>query len=74
MPGGRQVPPLVFGTWDAATRNHYRLADVRELDRAWRSWHKVAALPPARSDAVVSHSAQVVTAFRGQRVANQALR
>ena len=21
MPGGRQVPPLVFGTWDAATRN-----------------------------------------------------
>jgi len=39
--------------WDAATRNHYRLADVRELDRAWRSWHKVMALPPARSDAVV---------------------
>ncbi len=39
--------------WDAATRNHYGLADVRELDRAWRSWHKVVALPPARSDAVV---------------------
>jgi len=21
--------------------NHYGLADVRELDRAWRSWHRV---------------------------------
>jgi hypothetical protein len=29
--------------WDAATRTHYGLADVRELDRAWHSWHKVAA-------------------------------
>jgi hypothetical protein len=29
--------------WDAATRNHYGLADVRELDRAWRSWHRVVA-------------------------------
>jgi hypothetical protein len=27
--------------WDAATKAHYGLADVRELDRAWRSWHKV---------------------------------
>jgi len=27
--------------WDAATRAHYQLADVRELDRAWRSWHRV---------------------------------
>ena len=30
--------------WDAATRTHYGLADVRELDRAWRSWHKVVAV------------------------------
>ena len=22
--------------WDAATRNHYGMAGVRELDRAWR--------------------------------------
>ncbi|MFO0907683.1 MAG: hypothetical protein U0794_04860 [Isosphaeraceae bacterium] len=29
--------------WDGATRSHYGLADVRELDRAWRSWHKVVA-------------------------------
>jgi hypothetical protein len=29
--------------WDAATRTHYGLADVRELDRAWRAWHKVLA-------------------------------
>jgi hypothetical protein len=27
--------------WDAATRTHYQLANVRELDRAWRSWHRV---------------------------------
>ncbi len=27
--------------WDTATRTHYGLADVRELDRAWRAWHKV---------------------------------
>jgi hypothetical protein len=29
--------------WDPATKAHYGLADVRELDRAWRSWHKVVA-------------------------------
>jgi hypothetical protein len=29
--------------WDTATRNHYGLASVRELDRAWRAWHKVLA-------------------------------
>jgi hypothetical protein len=28
--------------WDLATRTHYQLADVRELDRAWRAWHRVA--------------------------------
>lgn len=28
--------------WDSATRNHYQLANVRELDRAWRSWHRVS--------------------------------
>ena len=27
--------------WDSATLNHYGLADVHELDRAWRSWHRV---------------------------------
>jgi hypothetical protein len=29
--------------WDAATRTHYGLSDVHELDRAWRSWHRVTA-------------------------------
>jgi hypothetical protein len=38
--------------WDTATRTHYGLADVRELDRAWRSWHKVASVA-ARDDLVV---------------------
>jgi hypothetical protein len=33
--------------WDVATRNHYGLTDVRELDRAWRAWHKVLAQSPA---------------------------
>jgi hypothetical protein len=38
--------------WDAATLTHYGLADVRELDRAWRSWHKVAAHNAANRDLV----------------------
>jgi hypothetical protein len=28
--------------WDSATLDHYGLADVRELDRAWRAWHRVS--------------------------------
>ncbi|WZO96913.1 hypothetical protein EP7_003920 [Isosphaeraceae bacterium EP7] len=28
--------------WDKATLKHYGLADVRELDRAWRAWHTVS--------------------------------
>ena len=28
--------------WDPATRAHYRLDNVRELDRAWRAWHRVS--------------------------------
>jgi hypothetical protein len=28
--------------WDAATLAHYGLADVRELDRAWKSWHRTS--------------------------------
>jgi hypothetical protein len=39
--------------WDAAARDHYGLADVRELDRAWRAWHKVVASAPARRDTLV---------------------
>lgn len=27
--------------WDIATRTHYQLPNVRELDRAWRSWHRI---------------------------------
>ena len=38
--------------WDGATLAHYGLADVRELDRAWRSWHRVSltASGPDRND------------------------
>ncbi len=27
--------------WDNAARRHYGLSNCRELDRAWRAWHKV---------------------------------
>ncbi|WP_435005102.1 hypothetical protein P12x_002994 [Tundrisphaera lichenicola] len=36
--------------WDAAARTHYGLAGLREVDRAWRSWHKVAIENGARPD------------------------
>ncbi|WP_422929543.1 hypothetical protein [Singulisphaera sp. PoT] len=39
--------------WDVATRANYGLADVRELDRAWHSWHKVVASASPKSDRVV---------------------
>jgi hypothetical protein len=29
--------------WDGASKAYYGLDDVRELDRAWRAWHKVNA-------------------------------
>ncbi|WP_435017234.1 hypothetical protein TA3x_004831 [Tundrisphaera sp. TA3] len=29
--------------WDASARAHYGLANVHELDRAWRSWHRVGS-------------------------------
>ncbi len=31
------------GGWDTSTRAHYQLTNLRELDRAWRSWHRVAS-------------------------------
>ncbi len=34
--------------WDAASRTHYGLAGVHEVDRAWRSWHKVTVENKAR--------------------------
>jgi hypothetical protein len=37
--------------WDAAAREHYKLADCRELDRAWRSWHTVHSAPTTASTA-----------------------
>ena len=39
--------------WDQATKAHYRLADVRELDRAWRSWHKVVVAREMTGDDLV---------------------
>jgi hypothetical protein len=42
--------------WDTATRAHYELSNVRELDRAWRSWHRVVlqASQGTRSDDVLA--------------------
>ncbi len=34
--------------WDGAARDHYGLADCRELDRAWRSWHVVTVASASR--------------------------
>jgi len=39
--------------WDAATKAHYGLTDVRELDRAWRSWHKVVVAREGTRDHLV---------------------
>lgn len=39
--------------WDAATKTHYGLSDTRELDRAWRSWHKVVARDGSTSEDLV---------------------
>ena len=36
--------------WDAAARAHYGLAGVHEVDRAWRSWHKVGVDSRARNN------------------------
>jgi hypothetical protein len=35
--------------WDTAVRKYYELPNLRELDRAWKSWHRVAR--GARSEA-----------------------
>jgi len=42
--------------WDAASRTHYGLAGVNEVDRAWRSWHKVniqARTQPANANPIL---------------------
>ena len=46
--------------WDSATRAHYGLADVHELDRAWRAWHRVslAAGTPGRDSEGLVYSEQ----------------
>jgi len=41
------------GGWDLSTKTHYGLADTRELDRAWRSWHKIVATRTTPSDDLV---------------------
>jgi hypothetical protein len=39
--------------WDSATRTHYSLADVHELDRAWRAWHRVVVARESSQDRLV---------------------
>ena len=51
--------------WDPATRIHYQLTNVRELDRAWRSWHRVT-LQASRDNA----SVEVVALACRKTVAN----
>jgi hypothetical protein len=45
--------------WDAAARTHYGLADCAELDRAWHSWHKVAASSRPSADPLVVRAQSV---------------
>ena len=54
--------------WDDATKTHYGLADVRELDRAWRSWHKVVASRQPRNtqDNVVVRAQSALPAAAGE--------
>jgi hypothetical protein len=43
--------------WDTSTRVHYELTNVRELDRAWKSWHRVATAAraePARGESLAA--------------------
>jgi hypothetical protein len=35
--------------WDTSIRAHYQLTNLRELDRAWKSWHRVASQARAES-------------------------
>jgi hypothetical protein len=49
------------GGWDNATRAHYELANVRELDRAWRSWHRIAL------QAIRAATSENTLAFGNQR-------
>ncbi len=39
--------------WDTASKSHYGLADVRELDRAWKSWHKIVVSRETGRDTLV---------------------
>jgi hypothetical protein len=36
--------------WDTAIRAHYQLENLRELDRAWKSWHRVATQARTESE------------------------
>lgn len=56
----------VSGGWDVSTRTHYGLADLRELDRAWRSWHRVAAADPPRDSLVIRAQSAGADAARGR--------
>lgn len=51
--------------WDAAAGAHYGLADVQELDRAWRSWHKVGVADArARPESLAARAASPADARR----------
>ncbi len=57
--GGRQrflkfVKDGMANGWDIASKSHYGLADCKELDRAWKSWHSVVvAAQPANPGTIV---------------------
>ena len=50
--------------WDVAAKGHYGLDDVRELDRAWRAWHRVTLTTDAsdREEGDLAYSEPSTTA------------
>jgi hypothetical protein len=50
--------------WDHAAKEHYGLADCRELDRAWQSWHTFAGLTPSSDDQLVIRAKNITTSSR----------
>ncbi|HEU5116338.1 MAG TPA: hypothetical protein VFT74_06620 [Isosphaeraceae bacterium] len=57
--------------WDSATRRHYGLANCRELDRAWRSWHRVAVIAQQGRPPELLVRAQNSELPEGRRVARK---
>lgn len=57
--------------WDLAARQYYGLANCRELDRAWRSWHRVAVAARQGNPPELVVRAQDAELPQGRRVSRK---